>query len=355
MGLSAAVGDARHRLRRRAVAGADSTHLRLAHDLQPQPRQVPHHHLLRLPGRWLHHGGGRPDLRFHAGAEQRHGVRFGADHRHAGVLRPGRFRLRALPRERARRDAEGVHRDRRAADRLRLVARPHPRPDRHLALSAAPHSLLRLDLAAGLSDGLPDADGNDLAGATRQGPHVPVGVGHQRLLLRHRSRCRSDHRDLVRSQCRADDRRRRLPGGNPGVLCGAVAAAASPGASRGPGASVMTMSWIIRGNATCVTLLASTLLQGPAMSAPAPKRELAPLRAAKTALVPFDASPFPYRGEVPEKGKQFLDVTEGERLGHYSVRAATTYWEDQTYSDRRVLLHIPKGFDPRPPAPVTVV
>lgn len=116
----------------------------------------------------------------------------------------------------------------------------------------------------------------------------------------------------------------------------------------------MTMSWIIRGNATCVALLASTLLQGPAMSAPAPKRELAPLRAAKTALVPFDASPFPYRGEVPEKGKQFLDVTEGERLGHYSVRAATTYWEDQTYSDRRVLLHIPKGFDPRRPALVIV-
>ena len=27
-----------------------------------------------------------------------------------------------------------------------------------------------------------------------------------------------------------------------------------------------------------------------------------------------------------------------------------TYWEDQTYSDQRVLLHIPRGFDPRRPA-----
>ena len=45
--------------------------LRLAHHLQPQPRQVPHHHLFRLPGRRLHHGRGGPDLRFHAGAQQR--------------------------------------------------------------------------------------------------------------------------------------------------------------------------------------------------------------------------------------------------------------------------------------------
>ena len=92
------------------------------------------------------------------------------------------------------------------------------------------------------------------------------------------------------------------------------------------------------------------LLQGTAMSAPAPRREPAPLPSSRTSLVTFDTSPFPYRGEVPEKGKRFLDVMEGERLGHYSERARRTYWEDQTYSDRRVLLHIPKGFDPRRPA-----
>jgi hypothetical protein len=112
----------------------------------------------------------------------------------------------------------------------------------------------------------------------------------------------------------------------------------------------MRMSRIIRGGAACVALATVVLLHVSAMSAPAPKRELAPLQASKTVLVPFDTSPFPYRGEVPEKNKQFLDVTEGDRLGHYSIRAATTYWEDQTYSDRRVLLHIPRGFDPRRPA-----
>ena len=57
-----------------------------------------------------------------------------------------------------------------------------------------------------------------------------------------------------------------------------------------------------------------------AASAQSPKRPLAPLAAAKIALVPFDVSPFPYRGEVPEKNKPFLDVVEGERRGHTSAR-----------------------------------
>src|SRR6266852_6494259 len=102
--------------------------------------------------------------------------------------------------------------------------------------------------------------------------------------------------------------------------------------------------------------LAGLLLSGSmeVMSAPAPKRELAPLSAAKTALVPFETSPFLYRGEVPEKNRPFLDVVDGERLGHYSGRGGGTYWEDETYSDRRVLLHIPKGFDPRRPALMVV-
>ena len=75
--------------------------------------------------------------------------------------------------------------------------------------------------------------------------------------------------------------------------------------------------------------------------------------AAKTQLVPFDVSPFPYRGMIPEKDKPFLDVQEGERQGHTSPRAGV-YWENITYSDRRVLLHIPRGFDPRRPAVMVV-
>ena len=78
--------------------------------------------------------------------------------------------------------------------------------------------LLRADLPARIPDGLPDADRDDDAGAARQGPHVPVGLGHQRLLLRHRRRGRAHHRDLVRSQRRADDRGHRLPHRHPGIL-----------------------------------------------------------------------------------------------------------------------------------------
>jgi len=94
---------------------------------------------------------------------------------------------------------------------------------------------------------------------------------------------------------------------------------------------------------------AGLMSQDVAMSAPAPKRELAPLSASKTALVPFEVSPFPYRGDTPDKNRPFLDVQDGERRGHNSARGGT-YWEDQTYNDQRVLLHIPKGFDPRRPA-----
>jgi hypothetical protein len=104
----------------------------------------------------------------------------------------------------------------------------------------------------------------------------------------------------------------------------------------------------------CAGLVLAALLQhDSASSAPAPKRELAPLPASKTALVRFEVSPFPYRGEVPEKNQPFLDMVDGERRGHHTARGGT-YWEDQTYSDQRVLLHIPRGFDPRRPALMVV-
>src|SRR4030081_3980042 len=56
---------------------------------------------------------------------------------------------------------------------------------------------------------------------------------------------------------------------------------------------------------------------------------------------------------MPDKNVPFVSVLVGERLGHNSARGGT-YWEDKTYSDRRVLLHIPKGFDPRRPALMVV-
>lgn len=73
-----------------------------------------------------------------------------------------------------------------------------------------------------------------------------------------------------------------------------------------------------------------------------------PLARARSKLVEFDTAPFPYNGLVPRTQKPFLDVFENGRRGH-RTGAGRIYWEDETYSDRQVLLHIPKGFDIRRP------
>jgi hypothetical protein len=73
-----------------------------------------------------------------------------------------------------------------------------------------------------------------------------------------------------------------------------------------------------------------------------------PPREAKTQLVPFDASAFPYRGFIPGSARQFLDARDGPRRGHTNLRG-DVYWEDTTYSDRRSLLYLPPSFDPARP------
>lgn len=69
----------------------------------------------------------------------------------------------------------------------------------------------------------------------------------------------------------------------------------------------------------------------------------------RTRLVTFATTPFPYEGIVPDSGKPFLDTIDGTRRGHNSPRGGI-YWEDQTYSDKHVLLAIPPHFDSRRPA-----
>jgi hypothetical protein len=73
-----------------------------------------------------------------------------------------------------------------------------------------------------------------------------------------------------------------------------------------------------------------------------------PPKEAKTQLVAFNASPFPYRGFIPNTTKPFLDARDGKRRGHTSLRG-DVYWEDPTYSDRRSLLYLPPAFDPARP------
>jgi hypothetical protein len=87
-------------------------------------------------------------------------------------------------------------------------------------------------------------------------------------------------------------------------------------------------------------------------SVPVPYRVHArsgPLARARSKLVEFETAPFPYHGLVPRTNRPFLDVAENGRLGH-RTGAGRIYWEDETYNDRQVLLHLPKGFDIRRPS-----
>ena len=74
-----------------------------------------------------------------------------------------------------------------------------------------------------------------------------------------------------------------------------------------------------------------------------------PLKEAKSQLVAFNTSPFPYRGLIPDTNKPFLDVRAGKRRGHTTLRGDVC-WEDTTYSDRRSLLYLPTGYNPQLPS-----
>src|SRR5258708_15436405 len=57
---------------------------------------------------------------------------------------------------------------------------------------------------------------------------------------------------------------------------------------------------------------------------------------------------FPYLGNNPHTDEPFLNVSKGGRRGHRSY-GGRVYWQDETYSDNRVLMHVPENFDiPRP-------
>ena len=74
---------------------------------------------------------------------------------------------------------------------------------------------------------------------------------------------------------------------------------------------------------------------------------------ALTNLVDFETAPFPYHGAMPGSGRPFLNAGDQSRRGHTNFRGHVL-WESQTFSDDRVLLHIPPGFDPRRPAVMVV-
>lgn len=72
-----------------------------------------------------------------------------------------------------------------------------------------------------------------------------------------------------------------------------------------------------------------------------------------TTLVSMKSSAFPYFGSNPASDEPFLDVLRGDRRGHRSY-SGRVYWQDETYNDSRVLVHIPENFDVRKPGVIVV-
>jgi hypothetical protein len=73
----------------------------------------------------------------------------------------------------------------------------------------------------------------------------------------------------------------------------------------------------------------------------------------QTALVGLKSSAFPYFGNNPRTEAPFLNVSAGERRGHRSY-SGRVYWQNETFNDNRVLMHVPERFDIHKPAVIVV-
>jgi hypothetical protein len=78
-----------------------------------------------------------------------------------------------------------------------------------------------------------------------------------------------------------------------------------------------------------------------------------PVREDQTTLVSLKSSAFPYLGNNPRTDEPFLNIIKGDRRGHRSY-GGRVYWQDETYSDNRVLMHVPENFDVRRPGVIVV-
>ncbi|MBR1172649.1 alpha/beta hydrolase [Bradyrhizobium sp. KB893862 SZCCT0404] len=78
-----------------------------------------------------------------------------------------------------------------------------------------------------------------------------------------------------------------------------------------------------------------------------------PEREDLTTLVSMKSSAFPYFGNNPASDAPFLNIAKGDRRGHRSY-SGRVYWQDETYSDSRVLVHVPEHFDVRKPGVIVV-
>ncbi len=97
--------------------------------------------------------------------------------------------------------------------------------------------------------------------------------------------------------------------------------------------------------------------RGPAAPKPTPTPPPDPIgvvRQPLTRLVSFGGAPFPYDGPTDDGRTRFFDVVDALRRRGRRALNGEVYWEDITYRDDRVLLHVPAGFDPRRPAVIAM-
>jgi hypothetical protein len=73
----------------------------------------------------------------------------------------------------------------------------------------------------------------------------------------------------------------------------------------------------------------------------------------QTTLVSLKSSAFPYLGNNPRTEAPFLDIAKGERRGHRGM-GGKVFWQDETFNDNRVLMHVPENFDIRKPGVIVV-
>jgi hypothetical protein len=78
-----------------------------------------------------------------------------------------------------------------------------------------------------------------------------------------------------------------------------------------------------------------------------------PAREEQTTLVALKSSAFPYLGNNPRTDEPFLNISRGERRGHRGLRGRV-FWQDETFNDNRVLMHVPESFDAGKPGVIVV-
>lgn len=84
----------------------------------------------------------------------------------------------------------------------------------------------------------------------------------------------------------------------------------------------------------------------------APGTAGAQLRAGKTSISEFVTSPFPLDG-ASSAATEYFNLQENGKRGRQTA-TGKVYWENETYNDQRVLLHIPAKFDLRKPGLIVV-